>query len=103
MDKLVWRLDHQGVFSVNSLRNLIVGHRVRRKGDGSSVTPIKWIKSIPKKISIFIWRVMIDRLPSRSYLDKIGIDLDSSLCPRCESEMESVNHALFSCEKVKFI
>ncbi|KAJ9543812.1 hypothetical protein OSB04_023519 [Centaurea solstitialis] len=34
-------------------------------------------------------------------LDKRGIDMDSILCPRCNRDVETVSHALFSCEKVK--
>ena len=36
------------------------------------------------------------RLPTRVVLDKIGVDVDSVLCPRCGRELETVDHALVS-------
>ncbi|XP_071700665.1 uncharacterized protein [Rutidosis leptorrhynchoides] len=56
---------------------------------------------VPKKISIFIWRVKKGRLPVRLELDKRGIDLDSVLCPLCNEVSESVNHSLSLCNRVK--
>ena len=41
------------------------------------------------------------RLPTRVVLDKIGVDVDSLLCPRCGRELETVDHALVSCVVVK--
>lgn len=49
---------------------------------------------------ILAWRVRLGRIPCRAVLDKMGLDLDSTLCPRCLKEVETVNHALFRCEEV---
>ena len=43
------------------------------------------------------------RIPTREALDKLGIDLHSLLCPRCEKEVESINHAFFWCDEVNKI
>ena len=40
------------------------------------------------------------RIPTREVLDKMGIELNSTLCPRCSEAVESVDHALFKCTKV---
>ena len=34
-------------------------------------------------------------------LDKIGVDIDTLLCPRCRREVETVDHALVTCGLVK--
>ena len=34
-------------------------------------------------------------------LHKMGIDLDSILCPRCSSEVESMDHALYGCVELR--
>ena len=48
-----------------------------------------------------MWRVRLGRIPVRKILDGMGIDLHSSLCPLCEEEVESVDHALWSCKRVQ--
>lgn len=61
----------------------------------------KWSRIIPKNICIFIWRARIGRIPCRMVLDRMGLDLDSELCPRCGETTETVDHALVSCSEVK--
>ncbi|KAJ9562034.1 hypothetical protein OSB04_007194 [Centaurea solstitialis] len=100
-DKCVWLLDPLGGFLVKALRT-ILGVKMSRMGEGGGRgEPTRWVKSIPSKVNVFFWKAKLERLPCRALLDKYGIDLDSTLCPRCNCEVESVQHALFSCEKVK--
>ncbi|GJZ40911.1 RNA-directed DNA polymerase, eukaryota [Tanacetum coccineum] len=47
----------------------------------SSALATRWVKYIPIKINIFIWRARLDRLPTRSNLANRGVVLDSLLCP----------------------
>ncbi|KAJ9568055.1 hypothetical protein OSB04_004021 [Centaurea solstitialis] len=68
---------------------------------GGMSVPTWWMKELPKKICIFMWRVRLGRIPVRLSLDSRGIDLDSVLCPRCEGEGESVDHALVDCVEAK--
>ena len=53
-----------------------------------------------KKVCIFIWRVSWSRIPCREILDRMGIDLNSLLCPRCGEVVESIDHALVTCSEV---
>ncbi|XP_071696053.1 uncharacterized protein [Rutidosis leptorrhynchoides] len=52
---------------------------------------------VPKKVEIFIWRLLNKRLPVRLELDKRGIDLHSVRCPLCDGDLESVDHAILKC------
>lgn len=54
---------------------------------------------VPKKVCIFIWRARQSILPTRIVLEKMGLDLDSTLCPRCGEEPESTDHALVQCQE----
>ena len=72
--------------------------RIRRDGNEGQTT---WLNVVPKKVCIFVWRARLGRLSVRSELDKRGIDLDSIICPRCESEEETIDHALVKCNKVE--
>ncbi|KAJ9553208.1 hypothetical protein OSB04_017253 [Centaurea solstitialis] len=83
---------------VASSRKLIEVVGVREVENGSQNL---WLNAVPKKIWIFNWRVNLGRLPVRVELDKRVIDLNSVLCPRCESAKETVDHALFGCDKVE--
>ncbi|XP_071716781.1 uncharacterized protein [Rutidosis leptorrhynchoides] len=71
-------------------------------GNGLTMTTLR-NKLIPQKVSLFIWRTRLKRIPVRVELDKRGVDLDSVLCPLCSDAPESVEHAMFSCAKVREI
>ncbi|KAJ9544047.1 hypothetical protein OSB04_023754, partial [Centaurea solstitialis] len=77
-DRVVRKLDPSGDFLVGALRGLIEEVGERR---GSNGPKISWLKPVPKKICIFIWRLMLGRLSIRVELDRRGVDLDSVLCP----------------------
>ncbi|GKC82639.1 RNA-directed DNA polymerase, eukaryota [Tanacetum coccineum] len=63
--------------------------------DGGMET--RWNRYLPKKINIFIWRVLRDRLPTRWNLSHKGIDLDSLNCLICDTSVETTNHSLWFC------
>jgi len=49
----------------------------------------------PLKESIFMWRLSLDRLPTRLNLSKRGLDLQSIICPICSLVVESDQHLFF--------
>ncbi|GKB70933.1 RNA-directed DNA polymerase, eukaryota, reverse transcriptase zinc-binding domain protein [Tanacetum coccineum] len=49
-------------------------------------------------INIASWRMENRRIPTRVYLDHIGIDLDSVRCPVCDNDLETEDHILVKCE-----
>ncbi|PWA38060.1 RNA-directed DNA polymerase, eukaryota [Artemisia annua] len=55
----------------------------------------RWNRYLPKKINIFFWRALCDRLPTRWNLSRI--DMDSLTCPICDSSIETTNHTLWFC------
>ncbi|GJZ74344.1 RNA-directed DNA polymerase, eukaryota [Tanacetum coccineum] len=57
----------------------------------------RWNRLLPKKINIFIWRVLRDRLPSRWNLSRKGVDVVSLSCPVCDGEIETIHHSLWFC------
>nr|GEW47445.1 RNA-directed DNA polymerase, eukaryota, reverse transcriptase zinc-binding domain protein [Tanacetum cinerariifolium] len=95
-----WSLNHNKGFSVNHLSEMI---------DSSILSPgclgrvFKWNNWVPKKVNLFHWRVINDRIPHLSNLDKRGIDVHSLLCPLCDSAITDSDHILFNCQKVKSI
>ncbi|XP_071718674.1 uncharacterized protein [Rutidosis leptorrhynchoides] len=93
-----WKICGFGIFSTNSLTKHIM-----RSCYPDNVSCISTQKNllVPKKVGIFVWRARRDRLPVLLELDKRGIDLHSVLCPLCDDEVETVNHALSSCKKAE--
>ncbi|KAJ9535918.1 hypothetical protein OSB04_un000917 [Centaurea solstitialis] len=63
----------------------------------------RFLRAVPKTVNIFMWRLRLGRLPTCVVLDKMGVDLDSHLCPRCGEEVESIPHAFFTCDKMKLL
>lgn len=65
--------------------------------------PYRWNKILPIKINISSWRILHRRLPTRSNLDRRGIDLNSILCPICDDYIETEEHLFTSCGIAKDI
>ncbi|GJT02906.1 RNA-directed DNA polymerase, eukaryota [Tanacetum coccineum] len=88
-DRWSWTLNGLGVFSVKSAREWIDQHVLP-----SSLSTSRWSKILPIKVNVFIWRMFLDRLPTRPNL---GVDIPCSLCPNCGIGIESRNHLFFGC------
>ncbi|GKD90485.1 RNA-directed DNA polymerase, eukaryota, reverse transcriptase zinc-binding domain protein, partial [Tanacetum coccineum] len=92
-DSWTWILNNDVVFTV---------HATRVHLDSSllpSCSPCtRWPKSLPRKVNIFVWRLALDRLPTRLNLSLRGLDIPSIKCPMCNNEVESVDHVFFGCD-----
>ncbi|XP_071730903.1 uncharacterized protein [Rutidosis leptorrhynchoides] len=53
---------------------------------------------VPKKLEIFVWRTIKNRIQVRCELDKRGIDLHSVRCPLCDDDLETVEHSIIFCK-----
>ncbi|GJY83743.1 reverse transcriptase domain-containing protein [Tanacetum coccineum] len=81
------------LYSVKSMRNHITS-----MSNHIDSHPTRWNKLLPIKVNILTWRVMNRRIPTRTNLDRRGIDLDSVRCPLCDEDLESEDHIFVSCE-----
>nr|GEX85715.1 RNA-directed DNA polymerase, eukaryota, reverse transcriptase zinc-binding domain protein [Tanacetum cinerariifolium] len=57
----------------------------------------RWVKYIPIKINVFVWRARRDFLPTKVSLSRRGILLELSSYPLCLSSEENIHHVLFGC------
>ncbi|GJT89434.1 RNA-directed DNA polymerase, eukaryota, reverse transcriptase zinc-binding domain protein, partial [Tanacetum coccineum] len=55
----------------------------------------RWNRCVPIKVNIFLWRLVLNKLATRVNLGRKGIDVDSTLCPICGDDVETVNHIFF--------
>ncbi|XP_078150904.1 uncharacterized protein LOC144546233 [Carex rostrata] len=89
-DKLAWRWDHTGNFTVSSLYKFL-NHR-------GVLTPhpfLWWKLPLPPKIKIFMWLVSQNRILTKSNLRKKGWDGDTT-CVFCDND-ETANHLFLTC------
>ena len=97
-DRWVCDLSGDGEFRVREVRNFLDNLFLPSHSE-----PTRWIKYIPIKVNIFVWRARRDFLPTRANLNRRGVILESSLCSVCHSEEEDINHVLFRCEVAQII
>ncbi|GJZ06340.1 RNA-directed DNA polymerase, eukaryota [Tanacetum coccineum] len=97
-DRHIWSLDSSEVYTVASMRKLLDDHRSSLV---SSTT--RWVKYVPIKVNVFAWKVKMNALPTRFNISRRGIDIESILCPLCDSGAESSNHLFFNCTVARHI
>ena len=91
-DRWVWDLNGDGVFRVKDVRNLLDETFLPK-----AEMPTRYIKCIPIKVNIFVWQVLLDRLPTRSNLARRNVVTTSLSCPICDVAPEDTSHLFFSC------
>ncbi|GJV83357.1 RNA-directed DNA polymerase, eukaryota [Tanacetum coccineum] len=91
-DRWYFSLSSSGEFSVKDTR-LAIDDLVLP----SHSEPTRWVKLIPIKINVFMWRARRGCLPTRYNLVQKGVILESTSCPVCFSDEEDVYHLLFRC------
>ncbi|GJV42591.1 RNA-directed DNA polymerase, eukaryota [Tanacetum coccineum] len=87
-----------GVFRVKEIRSTLDDLFLPSSGDAT-----RWVKYVPIKVNVFVWRARLDRLPTRGNLVTRGVTLDSSLCPVCGLTLEDSQHLFFRCDLAKYI
>ncbi|GJT35075.1 RNA-directed DNA polymerase, eukaryota, reverse transcriptase zinc-binding domain protein [Tanacetum coccineum] len=55
------------------------------------------MKSIARKVNIFMWRLSLDRLPHRLNLSLREMDILAISCSSCNANVEYANHIFFEC------
>ncbi|XP_071727424.1 uncharacterized protein [Rutidosis leptorrhynchoides] len=93
MDSWMWSIAIDGVFQVGCTRQFIDSQFFHGGLVGTS-----WVKSLPRKVNIFIWRVTLDRLPTRLNFAARGMEINDIGCLWCTYRVESLSHTLNSCE-----
>ncbi|GJR97832.1 RNA-directed DNA polymerase, eukaryota [Tanacetum coccineum] len=84
-DSWMWTLNASTGFTVASTRSLIDANSLVVDSNTT-----RWNRSVPIKINVFLWRLALNKLPTRVNLDRKGIDIDSTLCPICGEDVETV-------------
>jgi len=97
-DKWVWRGDPSGSYSVGSAYNWLVKEMVDE--NQHRVFNDLWELQIPTKAAFFAWRLIRDRLPTKTNLRRRNVEINDSIYPFCRNFEEDATHLFFSCDKV---
>ncbi|GJR71793.1 RNA-directed DNA polymerase, eukaryota, reverse transcriptase zinc-binding domain protein [Tanacetum coccineum] len=90
IDTCSWNIATDGIFSVGVTRNHIDNHMLP-----SAILNTRWNNVLPRKVNIFVWRFLLDRLPRRLNLSSRGLEITLILCPVCNVSIESSSHLFF--------
>ncbi|KAD3066596.1 hypothetical protein E3N88_34476 [Mikania micrantha] len=98
-DRWIWVNDDGVDFSVK---------KVRSEVNGNITTPsfdqlFFWNSWVIRKVSTFVWRACMDRIPTMEALCRRGVVVASTLCPSCGMVEETVDHLFAKCEVPKAI
>ncbi|XP_076919810.1 uncharacterized protein LOC143580751 [Bidens hawaiensis] len=92
VDEWRWEGDANGCFSVAGVRGWLSKINV-----GSSDYVLDWCKWVPDKCNIFMWRALLDRLPTKTALSRRNIDIGNTQCIFCDESEETVDHVFTGC------
>ena len=87
-----WALDDDGIFSVAATRRWI-DKCVLPSNDRAT----RWCRWVPRKVNIFIWRLLLERIPTRIALKDRGMEIDNLKCSICGLADENVFHLFGEC------
>ncbi|GKE40230.1 RNA-directed DNA polymerase, eukaryota, partial [Tanacetum coccineum] len=95
-DRCFWDLNGEGVFQVKDVRSVLDETFLPKEN-----IPTRWVKSIPIKVNVFVWKLVQDRIPTRLNLMSRNIFVPSVECPVCNNDSESSSHLFFGCQVAK--
>ncbi|XP_040866759.1 polyribonucleotide nucleotidyltransferase 1, chloroplastic [Glycine max] len=93
-----WEGDPGGEYSVGSAYRALNEYAIEE--DDERAFSILWKLKIPSKVSLFAWRLIRDRLPTRKNLRNRNVVLDEVCCPFCLNHNEDAGHLFFGCTKI---
>ncbi|GAU44390.1 hypothetical protein TSUD_100400 [Trifolium subterraneum] len=97
-----WIPENEGNFTVNSTYPFLVN----MSSNDSPLIRVKeevfrfiWKSKGPSKVTVFVWQLLLDKIPTRSNLQRRGMILEvkSRGCVFCDSEVESPIHLFLHC------
>ncbi|GKB67735.1 RNA-directed DNA polymerase, eukaryota [Tanacetum coccineum] len=92
-DRWRWDLNGEGIFRVQDARNLLDEFFLPK-----DPVATRWVKSVHIKVNVFVWKLHLDRLPTRVNLARRGVQISSMMCPLCNNAGEDSSHLFFGCD-----
>ena len=89
-DEWTWLAETSGEYSTKSAYDEMWGADI----EGNQLQELKdiWKLKIPPKVVVFAWRLIRDRLPTKSNLTRRHVEINDSSCPFCRRVEEDAYH-----------
>ena len=95
-DRWRWILDPINNYSVKATYHYLTRHDVMAE---HIIYAAAWLKQVPLKVLVFVWRLLCNRLPTKdNLLRQRVLQHDDTLCVGGCGLMESANHLVLYCE-----
>ncbi|XP_024634718.1 uncharacterized protein [Medicago truncatula] len=95
-DRWVWLPDPLVGYSVRGSYHMLTSSDVPLRDPASSLI---WHSQVPLKVSLFAWRLLRDRLPTKANLvQRRVLDSEASLCVSDCGMSETAQHLFLSCD-----
>ena len=98
-DTWSWNWDNKGLFSVSKISKLV--HEKIFLARPTVDIKLFWSNLMPKKVNIFLWRLVNNAIPVKSILLSRGVPFISSACVFCDRQEETPDHCFFECHVVE--
>jgi hypothetical protein len=103
-DRRKWIPHTTGLFSVKSTYISLLNRLEMDALDSNTTLALKklWSTNVPSKASVFGWRMMLDKLPTKEALFNKGIITSNfeRCCVFCSIEEEDIQHVFFKCHMI---
>ncbi|GKV47437.1 hypothetical protein SLEP1_g54341 [Rubroshorea leprosula] len=102
-DRWEWIHSVDGQYSTTTAYAVLA--KQRKEDDEEKIFKRVWNPTIPTKVAAFNWRVLMDRIPTRSNLFKWGIikEVEERKCALCMGEEEDSSHLFLNCSVAKWL
>ncbi|CAJ2670980.1 unnamed protein product [Trifolium pratense] len=98
LDRWQWRLDPDAGYTVRGAYQALISHALVTMDAADNLV---WHPQVPLKVSIFAWRLLRDRLPTRvNLVTRRVLSSTASTCVFGCHEAESAHHLFISCRIV---
>ncbi|GAU46456.1 hypothetical protein TSUD_402230 [Trifolium subterraneum] len=98
-DKLVWKLEHDGNYSVRSAYKYCINNTNSNNISGIAGNwNLIWQAKTPPKVKNLLWRIGRNVLPTRARLNSRGVQCPLH-CDVCNDSEENSAHVLFLCPR----
>ncbi|KAG9442593.1 hypothetical protein H6P81_018447 [Aristolochia fimbriata] len=91
-DSLIWSPSTDGSFT------MAFAYKALLPSSDAHVSRRAWQLLAPPKVQFFIWSSLHGKILTRDVLARRGQQLNSLLCPSCDTWMETADHLLLHCE-----
>ncbi|KAL5170203.1 Rab3 GTPase-activating protein catalytic subunit [Glycine soja] len=97
-DSWVWRADPSGSYSTKSAYAILL-EATRGDADNRPFVEL-WKLRIPPKAATFAWRLIRNRLPTKTNLRRRLVEISDVTCPLCNNMEEDASHLFFHCSRI---